>query len=353
VESFYSQTFANGREERMLRAFAMGEDYSVVEKLSAAIEALNAEPKLGRAETPAGLTRERLEIHIRKLLTSAIEQGLYEDVARVADVNMLQRLGDQSLLPGVVAARVHTYGIQDGLQFLDELAAYFPNLESPVAQRLLEVRGVLLRQALGEALEKDDRPGAMQVYEEARTYFPDDAELHLVGVELTLMEYGWQEAERLLNDMQYPVNLQDRARLLAMEIDTQRRNEQRIVIRFQPGSKFVSVSAYVNDALSHDFVIDTGASMVVVPNSALARLGLKISEDAPAHHIATAGGIRVARQIHLDSLEIDGWREDDIDALVLDIPGQPDLGLIGMNFLSRFQMDLKTDEGVLMLTPVR
>lgn len=353
VESFYSQTFANGREDLIARVFAMEGNYSVIEKLSAAIEALYASPKLARGEAPAGLTLDRLEKHIRKLIATAIDQGLYAETARLVDVQLLQRLNDQNLLQGIAVARTQASGIEDGLRFLEEIAGYFPDLDPLVFQNLLEIRRALFRQALLKALERDDRAGAWRVYEEARTHFPDDAELHLVGVELALSEFGWQEADRLLNDMQYPQHLLDRVRLLAMEIDTGRRNEQRVVIRFQPGSNIVPVSAYINDALSHDFVIDTGASMVVIPSTALDRLGLTVGEDAPKHHIATAGGVRVARQVHLDSLEIEGWRETDIEALVLDIPGQPDLGLIGMNFLNRFQMDLKNDEGILFLTPVR
>jgi hypothetical protein len=37
--------------------------------------------------------------------------------------------------------------------------------------------------------------------------------------------------------------------------------------------------------------------------------------------------------------------------LVLDIPNQPDWGLLGLNYLERFRMDMNTEEGVLLLEP--
>ncbi len=58
-----------------------------------------------------------------------------------------------------------------------------------------------------------------------------------------------------------------------------------------------------------------------------------------------------ASEVIIDAIEIDGWVEYDIRALVLDIPDRPGLGLLGLSYLGRFRMDLKTDEGTLLLTP--
>jgi predicted aspartyl protease len=53
----------------------------------------------------------------------------------------------------------------------------------------------------------------------------------------------------------------------------------------------------------------------------------------------------------IDEIEINGWVEYNVKALVLDMPDRPDLGLLGLNYLGRFQMDLNTDTGTLMLMP--
>ena len=38
-------------------------------------------------------------------------------------------------------------------------------------------------------------------------------------------------------------------------------------------------------------------------------------------------------------------------ATVLDLPGQPDTGLLGMDFLGRFRIDLDVERGWLLLEP--
>jgi predicted aspartyl protease len=58
-----------------------------------------------------------------------------------------------------------------------------------------------------------------------------------------------------------------------------------------------------------------------------------------------------ATQVMIDSLEIDGWVENNVQALVIDIPGQPGMGLLGLNYLQRFKMNLNNDSGTLLLTP--
>jgi predicted aspartyl protease len=55
--------------------------------------------------------------------------------------------------------------------------------------------------------------------------------------------------------------------------------------------------------------------------------------------------------VTLFSITIGGWEVTDIKALVLDIPNQPDLGLLGLNYLQRFRMDMSTERGTLLLEP--
>jgi predicted aspartyl protease len=48
---------------------------------------------------------------------------------------------------------------------------------------------------------------------------------------------------------------------------------------------------------------------------------------------------------------LEGYETRNVKALVLDLPNQPGVGLLGLNYLRRFRMDLSTDEGLLALTP--
>ena len=56
-------------------------------------------------------------------------------------------------------------------------------------------------------------------------------------------------------------------------------------------------------------------------------------------------------EITIPSIAIKGWVVEDVKALVVDLPGQPGVGLLGMSYLSNFRMDLDTDQGVLILAP--
>jgi predicted aspartyl protease len=75
------------------------------------------------------------------------------------------------------------------------------------------------------------------------------------------------------------------------------------------------------------------------------------SGDYTMRAVYTAGGVREAPEVRLPVIAIDGYEIRDVRALVLDIPEQPDLGLLGFDFLQRFRMDLNAENGVLLLEP--
>jgi clan AA aspartic protease (TIGR02281 family) len=164
-----------------------------------------------------------------------------------------------------------------------------------------------------------------------------------------LLNGDWKEAERMLYSRNYPPVFQDRYELLALRISEIKGQEEKIVIRFHPGSSAIPVTALINGTIRHDFLVDTGASMVTIPSSSADSLGLEIANGE--RNLSTAGGMVKAHEVTIATLEIEGWVEYNVRAYVLDLPGRPGVGLLGLNYLGRFRMDLKTDEGTLMLTP--
>jgi len=187
----------------------------------------------------------------------------------------------------------------------------------------------------------------------ALRYYPDDPYIHLLRVDLEIQNGNWKEAERLLRLMRYPPELLDRRELLARRISEVKGQEGKIAIDFSPGSNRIPVAATINGAVRQEFLVDTGASMVTIPSSTVAELGLEIVQGyhGDKRTVSTAGGVTTASEVIIDSIEIGGWTETNIRALVLDIPDQPGLGLLGLNYLGRFQMDLNSDAGLLLLTP--
>ena len=123
------------------------------------------------------------------------------------------------------------------------------------------------------------------------------------------------------------------------------------MIHFTPGTRLIPVDAVVNHEVRQKFIVDTGASMVTIPRITARQLDLVFDEHTPLRKVNTAGGIQYAPEVTLASITIEGWTVSNIKALVLDLPEQDAWGLLGLNYLHRFRMDMNTEEGVLLLEP--
>ena len=165
-----------------------------------------------------------------------------------------------------------------------------------------------------------------------------------------MAENNWTEAERLLDMKDYPLALKDKIQNLKTQISELKGQEGKIVIRFAPGTRKIPVGAVLNSEVNQTFIVDTGASLVTIPRSTAEALGLAIDGN-PMRKILTAGGVKYASEVNLYSITIDGREVYNVQALVLDIAEQPELGLLGLNYLERFRMDMNTEEGLLLLEP--
>ena len=144
----------------------------------------------------------------------------------------------------------------------------------------------------------------------------------------------------------------DREKVLRAKIAQLKGLEGKIVIRFRPGARLIPTQAKLNRRFDQDFLIDTGASLTTIPNAMVRQLNIPITADTPRRRVQTAGGTVDAYQVTVPVIEIGGWEVTDLEVLVLDLPGQGGLGLLGLNYLQRFRMDLRSDEGMLVLEPL-
>ncbi len=149
----------------------------------------------------------------------------------------------------------------------------------------------------------------------------------------------------------YPPALRDQVGSLEAQIAELKGQYGKIVIRFEPGTRQIPLTAQINQETSQEFIVDTGASMVTIPFSTARNLGIIISVRNPRRKVFTASGELLAPEVVLESITLEGYDTYNVKALVMDIPNQPGLGLLGLNYLRRFRMDLNTDNGLLMLAP--
>jgi clan AA aspartic protease (TIGR02281 family) len=351
AENYYVITFANGREEQFGRALAMGDEVPPSERLKAFAEGFRLIPRLSAQDTPGYLRPDPIVHQMRSLVAAMLQEGLALEVTEILDDYVMMEAADPLLLSDVVAATTRAHGYEDGIRLTEDLGTYIARKRGQEFPQLDQRRSQLYEGWIRELLAAKDFQGARRTFDRAGEDFPDDPEIHLLGVELALAVSDWAEAERLLYVRDYPGSLTDRARVFAVRIAELKAEAGKIVIRFRPGASYIPVKATLNGRLEHDFVIDTGATMVTIPRGAIAALGIRIDANSPKREVSTAGGVRMAREVRLDSITLGGWVVRNVAALVVDIPDKPSLGLLGLNYLGNFRVELNNEKGVLLLRP--
>jgi clan AA aspartic protease (TIGR02281 family) len=123
-----------------------------------------------------------------------------------------------------------------------------------------------------------------------------------------------------------------------------------VVITFPPGSTRIEVSAVVNGRVQLTFIIDTGATMTLIPAWAADMLGYRPQATSEWLRVQTAGGPRRLPYASLNRIEIQGLGLSNLPVLYGDLPGyDANRGLLGMDFLRHFSMAVDHDLGRMTL----
>ena len=351
VDDYYRLTFGNSREEEFALALTLADDYSDLDRLEAFTQAFRFNRKLSVNETPAHLQPDAIISQLRSLIARAVQDGFAVQVANYFDGEVLVQADDVSLMSDVVILTAESYGFEEAVNLTENVIANWQPKKDPDKAQLTKLHSDLYQNWLNVLLEGGDIQYAWQVYDRGGQQLPDDPNLHLFGVKLALAENDWATAERLLAAKNYPPALKEQVGRLQAQISELKGQEGKILIRFVPGARQIPVTASLNQGTSQDFIVDTGASMVTIPYSTAADLGIIITVRNRRRTVYTASGVIHAPEVVLDSITLEGFETYNVSALVLDLPNQPEMGLLGLNYLRRFKMDLSTDEGLLALTP--
>jgi clan AA aspartic protease (TIGR02281 family) len=351
VDDFYRITFANSREEEFTKALGMGADYSSIERIEAFANGFKFESKLSAIETPAHLRGAAIVENMRTLIADALQTGAARSVANIFDVSMLIEAANIGLLMDVAQSNAIGYGFAEAVNLAENVASGLPSLSEKNEIQLEKFLSGLYQNWITVHFKNGNFREAWLAYQAGSQKMPDDAELHLMGVKLALAENDWDQAEELLAMREYPADLRDKVRNLQTQIRELKAQEGKIVINFTPGTRQIPLTAILNGRANQKFIVDTGASMVTIPRSTAEELGLEVDASNPVRKVFTAGGVKYAPEVTLFSISLEGWEVTELKALVLDLPNQSEWGLLGMNYLRRFRMDINTDAGVLLLEP--
>lgn len=124
----------------------------------------------------------------------------------------------------------------------------------------------------------------------------------------------------------------------------------KVSVPFQKKGAVVVVQAILNEKASANFIVDTGASFTMISRATAKELEIDLEGKLPVVLFQTANGVILAPLVNLEMVEVGGMQVRDLTVAVHDaFPGSNVAGLLGLDFLSHFRLDIDTRNGLLHL----
>ena len=121
-------------------------------------------------------------------------------------------------------------------------------------------------------------------------------------------------------------------------------------IPIEQHGQIVVIQATLNNKKAVKFVVDTGASYTMISSAVAKDLDIDLNQNQRTMPFQTANGLIQAPLTNLDSIAVGGMEIKNLTAAVHDAVPDPQVaGLLGLNFLSNFRMDIDTQKGLLHL----
>ena len=124
-----------------------------------------------------------------------------------------------------------------------------------------------------------------------------------------------------------------------------------VSVPFDRQEEVIIVDARVNSAHTGRFIVDTGASSVVITQDLAEKVGVADVQRSSPVFVQTAGGVVNAFPARLESVDVHGATVSDLPVLVCETMGDDVDGLLGINFLSRFNVSIDHESGRLTFRP--
>jgi clan AA aspartic protease (TIGR02281 family) len=121
-------------------------------------------------------------------------------------------------------------------------------------------------------------------------------------------------------------------------------------VPFERQGQVVVVEAMLNRKTPVKFIVDTGASYTMISSAIAKELAIDTDQNPRTVPFQTANGVIQAPLISLESIAVAGMEVKNLTAAVHDVlPDAKIAGLLGLNFLSNFRLDIDTQKGMLHL----
>jgi len=289
---------------------------------------------------------------LNKVCLNGITEKKYHEVLSIITLSLLAKSQDIILLDCYTKANEAIYGYDLTISLLEKLRSS-NNATLVFSNKIISLIIKSYIQWGQELLYYGKYDDAIKMYSIAMAQYPSEQDLKIFGIETYIKMNNWQKAEEILSGVTFDSKYIPKLQELKNTIEVIKASENKIIIKFSPNAqRNIFVNGVINGEISQKFILDTGASIVSIPLATANKLGIDIiSGDYTPRIIATASGIFKTKEVILHSITINGKNIYNIPAIVIDLPQDRSLGLLGMNFLSRFHMELNNDNGEIILTP--
>ena len=121
-------------------------------------------------------------------------------------------------------------------------------------------------------------------------------------------------------------------------------------VPFEKRGQVVVIEAMLNGKTPAKLVVDTGATYTMISVATAKELDIDSSGKQRRLPIQTANGVIQAPLTSIESINVGGVEMKNLAAVIHDaVPNSQVAGLLGLNFLSNFRMEIDTENGLLHL----
>ena len=353
VTRFVDVISANWQESHFSKGLAVGADATSIESLELLTEGFLLYAQFPSEFKPSSLHPESVSAQIHTLAWKLINNGFSKDVVDVLSDDIILKANNLELLKDATLARVNTYDHWKALQYLERMKRRFFGGGKPFTGDLNMFHAQLYKDWIKRSIDEELFSSGRIAFEAGKSLFPNDTDLHLLGVNLAVAENDWERAEELIKIRTYPQEFQEKVASLESLIEKKIEEEFAVVIHFNPGTRRIPAKAYLNHQVWQNFIIDTGATISLIPSSAAEALRLKVTRNTPVRGVSGVAGVTLAYEVILNSIELKGFKVRNMPVLVVDMPGASDTGLLGNDFLKHFDIEIDNQNGILKLRPRR
>ena len=350
IRDLVGVAFQEAREAQFALALGLGSNVPDLQRLEALAEGFRRLPRLDEQDKPPSLKSESVLKQVRSLARERLRLKDVQDMIRILDSEVVGASRDPELLKIVTQAWKEAYDDRRALRFFEDTQGAFAAEPDHVQSILSSHRLQLYKHWIQADLNQELIGQGWEAFDIAHQAFPDDLELHFLGVELAIKGREWTRAQDLLESRSYPQQYKDRASNLEVILLERKSEEGKITVRFPAGSREIPLDVLLNKRVLQRFIVDTGATVVCIPPKTVEALGIVIDDNTPVHRVSTASGYGYAHEVEINLMELKGYRVHNIKALVIELPGQEGVGLLGQNFLRYFQVEIDSKKGILRLS---